>query len=158
LANEQFIDRAITNLASYISSNLATKLRAVETAQSLTTNSLTDPVAVVKARIPFDNRSPLVEVFDQSWSMLDHINKLQAVNCTVAISHICDANLENGEIFMRRYMTALINVLQTDSTLGGTVTTAILTDGSSAVSRGDTSTTRMIYTQGVSVHVHEGGN
>ena len=66
MAGERFIQKAVLKLSAYINSNLPTQLRAVETAQSLTTDSLTDPIAVVQYRAPFDNRSPLVEVFDES--------------------------------------------------------------------------------------------
>lgn len=157
MAGERYVQKAVLKLSAYINSNLPAQLRAVETAQSLTTDSLTDPIAVVQYRAPFDNRSPLVEVFDESWEFIDHINKLVSVDCTIALSYVGDASIENGEIFMRRYITALLDTLMGDTTLGSTVVAAIPTDGSSAITRGDNATTRHVYTQGVDVHVFQGG-
>ena len=158
MAGERYIDKAVVKLAAYLSANLPAKLRAVETAQSMTANSLTDPVEVLDHRAPYDNRSPLVECFDESWDFVDLPNKMVSVDCTIALSYLGDANLANGEKFMRRYSTALIECLLADATLGGEVVAAIPTDGSSASARGDSSQTRFIYTQGVDVRLHEGGS
>jgi len=157
MAGEKYVDKAVAKLASFINTNLPTQLRAVESAQSLTADSLSDPVAVLKYRAPFDNRSVLVEVFDEGWLFLDHLNKLLSVNCTVAVTYLSDADLESGETFMRRYVTALLDCIFSDPTLGSTVVTALPTDGSSAIARGDNATTRHVYTQGVDVHVFQGG-
>lgn len=157
MAGERYMDKAVVKLTAYLSANLPAKLRAVETAQSMATDSLTDPVEVLDHRAPFDNRSPLVEVFDESWEFVDLKNKVVSVDCTVALSYLGDANLSNGEQFMRRYSSALIDCLLDDTTLGGEVAAAIPTDGSSAAARGDSSQTRFIYTQGVDVRLHHGG-
>ena len=156
MAGEQHIDKAVTKLKSYLTSNIAAKLRAVESAQSLTTNSLTDPVAVLDHRAPFDNRSPLIEVFEESWRFVDQRQGLVSVDATIAVKYITDADISAAENFMRRYMSAVIEVIRGDSTLGNTVVDCLLTDGSSAVGRGDTSTTLLVSTQGVDVHVFEG--
>ena len=156
MAGEKHIDQAVVKLAAYLDSNLPAKLRAVETAQSLSTNDLTDPVDVLAHRAPFDNRSPLVEVFDQGWTFEQQRMNLLSVDCTVAVTYVSDANLAGAEQFMRRYMTALIDCINGDTTLGNTVTTCILRDGSSAVGRCHNSTTRYVYTQGVDVHVYAG--
>ena len=158
MSGEQHIDKAVTKLRSYINANIATKLRAVETAQSLTTNSLTDPVAVLDHRAPFDNRSPLIEVFEESWRFVDQRQGLVSVDATIAVKYITDADISAAENFMRRYMSAVIETIRADSTLGNTVVDCLLTDGSSAVGRGDTSTTLLVSTQGVDVHVFEGVN
>ena len=156
MAGERHIDQAVTKLAAYITSNLPAKLRAVESAQSLSTNDLTNPVEVLAHRAPFDNRSPLVEVFDQGWTFEQQRMNLLAVDCTVSITYVSDSDIAGAEQFMRRYMTALIDCINGDTTLGNTVTTCIMRDGSSAVGRGDNSTTRYVYTQGVDVHVYGG--
>ena len=156
MSGEQHIDKAVTKLRSYINANIATKLRAVETAQSLTTNSLTDPVEVLDHRAPFDNRSPLIEVFEESWRFVDQRQGLGSVDATIAVKYITDADISAAENFMRRYMSAVIETIRADSTLGNTVVDCLLTDGSSAVGRGDTSTTLLVSTQGVDVHVFEG--
>ena len=156
MAGEKHIDLAVVSLRDFINTNIATYLRAVETAQSMTTDDLTDPVEVISHRAPFDNRSPLVEVFDEGWSFVNARQRLIAVDCTVAVSYISDANLSGAEQFMRRYVTAVIDTIRSDSTLSSKVIAAIPTDGSSAMARGDTSTTRYLYTQGVEVHVYQG--
>lgn len=156
MAGEKHIDLAVVSLRDFLNSNIATYLRAVETAQSMTTDDLTDPVGVISHRAPFDNRSPLVEVFDEGWSFVNARQRLIAVDCTIAVSYISDANLSGAEQFMRRYVTAVIDTIRSDSTLSSKVIAAIPTDGSSAMARGDTSTTRYIYTQGVEVHVYQG--
>ena len=152
---ERFIDKAVEQTATYLTDNLPAKLRAVETELGLTADSLTDPVAVVSHRVPFDNRSPLLEVFEEGWSWTAQANRMMAVDLTVAISDVSDADIGAGEVFMRRYITALIDTFHADQTLGGTVTAAILTDGSSAVARGDSSASRFVYTQGVEVRVND---
>ena len=101
MANEKHIDQAVVKLAAYLDSNLPAKLRAVESAQSLSTNALTDPVDVLAHRAPFDNRSPLVEVFDEGWTFEQQRMNLLAVDCTVSISFVSDANLAGAEQFMR---------------------------------------------------------
>ena len=156
MAGEQHIDKAVTKLRSYINSNIAASLRAVESAQSLSTNSLTDPVAVLDHRAPFDNRSPLIEVFEEGWRFVDQRQGLVSVDATIAVKYVTDANISAAETFMRRYMSAIIETIRGDSTLGHTVVDCMLTDGSSAVGRGDTSTTLLVATQGVDVHVFEG--
>tara|TARA_R100000655_G_scaffold90307_1_gene130845 strand:+ start:321 stop:794 length:474 start_codon:yes stop_codon:yes gene_type:complete len=156
MAGEKHIDLAVVKLQAFLNSNLPAKLRAVESAQSLSSNALTDPVEVIAYRAPFDNRSPLVEVFDQGWDFVHQRENLIAVDCTVALNFISDANLAGAEQFMRRYVTALIDTLQSDTTLGSSVVTTILRDGSSDVARGSDSTTRYVYTQGVEIHVHAG--
>ena len=156
MANERYIDAAITHLRDFINTNLPAQLRAVETEQGLTASSLTDPEDVLKHRAPFDNRSPLVEIFEESWAFIDIRNKLISTDCTVALHHMGDADLEAGEIFGRRYMTAIIQCVLSDTTLGGKVVTIIPTDGASVVGRGDNATTRRVYTQGFDVHTYEG--
>ena len=157
MAGERFVELAVAKLTAWLNSNFSTHLGQLETDQGLGTESIPRPKAVTAFRAPFDNRSPLMEVFDEGWEFIDYPNKLLAVDCTVAMTFFGDANLANGELFMRRYVTALIDTILYDSTLNNTVVMAIPTDGSSAVSRGDNAQTRHVYTQGVTVHVFHGG-
>lgn len=155
MAGEKYIDRAVTQLAARITAQLPTYLRNVETDQGLAVDSLTDPVGVGKARLPFDARSPFVEVFDERWDYESFSNRIMVVDCTVAIHYVGDADIEATEIFMRRYMTALLRMIEADATLGGTVEAAIPTDGQSAVARGPDSATHYVYAQGVEVRLHQ---
>ena len=158
MAGEKYVDKAVVKLASFIDTNLPAKLRTLESDQSLTADSVTDPVEVLTYRAPFDNRSPLIEVFDVGWRFLDYINRIVSVNCTVAITYFSDADLSAGEQRMRRYVTALLDCVLADTTLGATVIAAIPTDGSSAVAHGDNATTHHVYTHGFDIHVFQGGS
>lgn len=151
----RYVNKAVTQAAAYLAANLPGKLRAVETELGLDADSLTDPVEVVSNRVPFDNRSPLLEVFEEGWTWTDQANRMLSVDLTIALSYVSDSDLGAGEQFMRRYITALIDTIHADQTLGGTVTAAILTDGSSAVARGDSSASRFVYTQGLEVRVND---
>lgn len=153
MPGERYVDKAVEKLAAFIAANLPTQLRAVETAQSLAASSLEDPVAVLNHRAPFDNRSPLVEVFEERWDFVDLNNKILAADLTVAFTFIGGPDLGEGEKTLRRYATALIDCITANPTLGGEVIVAMLTDGSSAVGRGDNSSTKFVFTQGVEVHV-----
>ena len=153
MAGERYMDKAVVKLVAHLTANLPGSLRAVEVEQSMAVGSLTDPVDILPHRAPFDNRSPLIEVFDESWDFLDQNNKLASVDVTIALSYLGDANLAGGEQFMRRYSTALIDCLTDDPTLSGAVVAVRLVDGSSAAAHGDSSRTRFIYTQGVDVRL-----
>lgn len=153
----RYTDKAVTSLADYIRTHIAARLRAIEVEEDLEENSLADPQAVVAARVPSDNRTPLIEVFDEGWEFLKKANqRLLAVDCTVSWSYASDTDLVAGAKTLRRYETALLKLLELgDWRLGGAVVLAIPTDGASGVVRGDNSATRHVFTQGVMVHVHD---
>lgn len=58
----EFAEAAREQLANYIEDNLGTHLTAVETAESLTANSLGRPAVVLRGANPSDTRYPRVEV------------------------------------------------------------------------------------------------
>lgn len=156
MANEQRIDKAVANLVAWYQTYFAAQLRLVEVAQSLDAGSLPDPEEIIGANVPFDNRSPLVCIYEEHWQDVDVRNGVLAVECTIAVSYSSDADLAVGKTLMRRYMTAIANTIKTSGTLGGTVARAILTDGSSDAFRGgDTSQTRHVFGQGVNIHVQD---
>jgi hypothetical protein len=146
MAGERFVDLAVVKLAAYVRANLPAKLRAVETAQGLTTNSLIDPVEYVEANVPTDTRNPLVEVFDTLAQVEDaHADKWM-VACTVALSFTGDADLVANERTMRRYATALKDCIRASRTLGGTVKRCDIGDYSSEVVRGPNAAIRYVFT------------
>lgn len=128
MAGEKYGDKAIANLLSYYETNLPTYLRAVETAQSLCASSLADPVDYIPAYVPDDTRSPLFQVFTLSGESLDPRNQLYLYDCVINVGYSSDADIEAGQLFMRRYMTALIDTLVADRTLGGNVVEAVETE------------------------------
>lgn len=155
MANEKYVDRAVKQVAAFIRANLPTQLRQVETDQGLTANSLTDPVEVVEARVPFDTRSPLIEVYEESGVYESFSERLMVVDCSVVCSFTHDANVAAGELFVRRYMTALLRTMEQDATLGGTVNAAIPIDIESAVIRSAPGETTEAFALGVQVRLHQ---
>ena len=128
MAGERYAQRAIKALRDHYVANLETELRAVETEQSLTANSLTDPVVYVEGYLPNDTRSPIIQVFCMRGTPDDWKNGLYIYNCSVVLGFVHDADIEAGQLQARRYLTALLETLRVDRTLGGVVTIAIDTD------------------------------
>lgn len=155
MAGERFVDLAVTSVAAYVRANYPTKLRALETAQSLAANSLEDPLEYLEANSPMDLRSPLVEVFDTAARCIDHHGDVWQVDVTIALSFTGDADVSANEKRMRRYATALKDTIRASSTLGSKVPLADLGDYSSEVVRGSNSTTRYVFTLGVRVGVDD---
>ena len=132
---------------------LVFQLRAVETALGLTSGDLTDPLEIVAARAPNDNRTPLVQHYAEAWRWdTAHREKVMMVDYTILVTYGA-VDLEAGELFMSRYMTAIAQIFETDSTLGGEVTGAALTDGDASRSIGDQSTTRHAWAMGLAIQV-----
>jgi len=125
MAGEKYIDKAVARLLAYYESNFQTYLTAVETAQSLATGAMTAPKDYVPALLPEDTRSPLLQVFATGAKPEDGRCGLYWVDCTVYLGYVGDANVEAGQQKMRRYMTAMVDTLRADYTLGSTVQEAV---------------------------------
>ena len=150
----RYTERAVDALHTYVSTNYATQLRDVETDQGLDANSLTDPVAYLKFRAPFDNRSPLVQIYEEGWRFEDQRNNLLIVDCAIEIMFHGATDLASGELRMRRYLTALYQTIAVDPLLNdAAVTGALWLDGAAGEIIGDTSATRHIIAQGIQVRV-----
>lgn len=151
----RYIQKAVDSLHATINAGIATQLRAVETSESLTTNALTDPVDVVKARLPMDNRTPLIQVFEETWSHDTKAGQRHSIIttfCNVVLTTLStDVDLEAAELFMRRYVTAMIETIAADPTLGGSAMSAIITGGDSAAAVGDQSASRLAHVLEVEV-------
>lgn len=156
MAGEKYGDRAVAYLLDFIENNLATQLRAVETAQSLTSNSLTDPIDYKPAWTPLDAAGPIVQVFSSDGGPVDHRNAVYEYDCTVALVFASDADIEAAQLKARRYMTALIDVVASDRTLGGKVVEALDEDQSFFHDKPGNAQTLNAIALGVSVTVHEG--
>jgi len=125
MAGEKYGDKAVAKLLAWVQAQLPAQLRLVETAQSLTTNSLTDPVDYVAAKVPEDYRSPLIQIYCDDGDSTDPMNSLYRYRCTVHLGYCNDADPVGGQLFMRRYMTAMLDTIRTDRTFSGTVVMAI---------------------------------
>lgn len=119
MSGERYADRATTLLKAYLQTNLPTYLRAVETAQSLDENTLVNPVAYLDYLSPDDYRSPEVQVWFEDDEPEDHDNNIEVHTGNIALLYAGDANLQAGQLAMRRYATALKDLIKDNPTLGG---------------------------------------
>jgi hypothetical protein len=158
MAGEHHAQLAVVALAAYIRNGIAAYLRAVEMEQSLTTSSLTDPLAVVEARVPRDNRSPRYEVYCETGEPHPEAGerrKVHAWDLTVAYFYAGDADVEEGERFLMRQYTALRRLIEADYSLGGTVIVSRPGRVEFEVTRGDNAQTNHEFAWGFEVHIHD---
>jgi len=121
MAGEKYGDRAVEALTAYVEDNLATYLTAVETAQSLTAGAMTPPVAYIASLIANDPRSPVVMVDCDGGDVENWGDNLHTYDCLVVLAFSGDANVVTGEAKARRYMTAMVDCIRADPTLGAAV-------------------------------------
>ncbi len=158
MANEHYARKAVVVLAAYIRDNIATYLRAEETELSLTASSLTDPVAVVEARVPNDNRSPLYEVFVIAGGPEDNGDERQRIHSydlSVFWSWFGDADIAAGEAFTMNQYTALHRCLEADYSLDTTTAHAEPGRAEFEADHGDSSSTRHAFELRVKVRTHD---
>lgn len=151
----RYAQKAVDALHATFASGFAEELRLIETEESLDEGELRDPVDYVKAFTPADNRSPLVQIYELSGVPISHRNRLTAVECTVAVTYNGGTDIEADELRMRRYLTAMIRVIELDTTLGGRVTGAIWTDFERGLNIIDEASTRHVRALGVEMRVHD---
>lgn len=152
----QFTDAAVDALADYLESNYPAYLRIVETDLGLDSGDLTDPVAYVRADLPFDNRNPRVDVFEDDWDFSedDKVLILAEVGCSVVWSYSGDAQIEAGELLARRCLTAMVKCIWADRSLGGVVRSCLFEPGS-AGSVTEEGVTRHAFLQPVRILLQE---
>ena len=151
----RYAEKASVAVREYLSEHLPATLRATEVELGLEPEELEDPVDVVLSNQPFDTRSPLLEVFCESLRPIDLRNKIWSAEISVAATYNTDADLEAGELFIYRYITALSECLAADTSLNNTVVTCELTDTSFTSFRGPNTVTRKIGVIGLEVIVQE---
>lgn len=154
MSGERYAQLAAVALRDVIEDEIAAALATVETAQGLDAGTYAAPVAVVAARVPSDNRSPLIAVYWEAGAMRLQREGTANVDCTVVVQLIGGPDLEALERLAAAYVTALVDLIRGDSSLGGRVSGALVTDWEAAVGAGDRSSTRLITAIGVSVFVH----
>lgn len=147
------VEKAVNALHTVYSSGLAAQLRAVETESGMAVGSLKDPVKIVKYRAPLDNTSPLLQIYEEGFNFYDQRHDLVTVDCSIVLSWNGSTDLLANEVFMRRYVDAIMRVIFADYTLGGQAVQAVVTQGEAAKIEGDQSTTRHLYGIGVDVTV-----
>lgn len=150
----RYAKKALDALHAQVSSDIAAALRAVETDESITADSLTDPVEVVKASVPNDNRSPLIQIYWDTMVTVDQRNGMYDVDCVVEWTWQGGSDLAANELFAQRYLDAIYRSILDDQTLGGLVPQAIVEDTQALTFGGDESATRQGHTTTVTVSVH----
>lgn len=155
MAGEKYADKAVAKLLAWYEAQLQTYLTATETAQSLAAGSLTAPVDYVAGQFQEDTRTPLLLVSCDSGDTEDWNAGVYSYDCAVSLMYSSDANIEAGQLFMRRYMTALIDTVRADHTLGGTVAQALEMDQSLFSEKSADAVTRHAIALGIEIKLHE---
>lgn len=156
MAGERYAELAVEALRDAINSGIAAQLAAVETAQGLTPNTIARPVAVTRSRAAArDNRSPLIAVYWERFTLPSQRRGVVAVDCTVVVQIVGRnaASTEGLEEDHGRYCTAIVDLIRDDPHLGGRVVASLVTDGEADASIGDNSTTRLVSAIGVEVRI-----
>lgn len=158
MAGEHHAQKAVKAMAAYIRNGLPAYLRALETEQGLTASSLTDPVAVVEARVPLDNRSPRYEVYVEAGAPHPEAGERRKAHVwamVVAYFYAGDADLEAGEAFLMRQYTALRRLIEADYSLGGAVVTSVPSRVEFEVTRGDNAQSNHEFMWGFEVYAND---
>lgn len=153
MSGEQYADLAVTALVDKLTANFSAQLRAVEAGLGLDDGALGDPVDIVAADIERDNRVPLIGVWDDGLDPINQRAGLWSVDCTIGMTQVGDADVDANAARLRRWVSALINMIRADPSLGNRVISAIIKPGSVAGSFGDQSATRLAYLFPVEVRV-----
>lgn len=157
MSGERYIEQAVEALYDHVSGGaFADRLTEAEGSAGLADNALGRPEAYLQHRFPFDNRPMLAGVWDEDAEAINFRVGHWRTNCTFAVTFRGDSNLDNGEIKGRRILTAMIDTIKNDPTLGGLVVDAHVTDASRDT-MGDESATRHVYAIGVSVETRSTG-
>ena len=151
----RYAEKAAVAVRDYVSESLPAFLRATEVELGLEADELDDPVDVVLSNLPMDTRSPLLEVFCESMRPVDLRNKIWSAEVSVAATYNSDADLEAGELFIYRYVSALSECFRESPSLDGRVVSCELTDTSFTSFRGPRTATRKIGVVGLEVTVQE---
>lgn len=152
-----WIDLAVEAVAAELAAELPAALRAIETANSLSTNSLTDPVAVMRSRVPYDQRSPLVCVYDESSSpdsAAHQRNRIDVCDLSVYFFYSGTVDTDANEKLRRRYMQAIRNVLRANPTLDGQVISVEIGTTESIAFEGPDSVIATASTMALKVRTH----
>jgi len=159
MAGEQYLDLAIKSLLDYFESNLGTYITAVETAKSLDFGTIPTPDDFIPAKYDKDPQPNQLLVYADSGVPIEEeatsTDDIVTYECDIHFEYTSDADVETGKLRMREFLTAMINTLHSDRTLGGNVVMAIHTGDEIDASKINDATTRHSVTMGVAVTVHE---
>ncbi len=151
----KYAERAVDAAADYLKANLPAFLRSTEAAGGLKEYSLPDPVQVLKTNAPWDTRSPLLEVFCESFTIEEHRNQLTACDLTIVLSLIGDADIEKTDAQLYRYAAAITGAFIEDPSLGDKVESALIQSANFTQFRGPSDITRKIAVIAAEIKVLE---
>lgn len=156
----KYEQRAVDALHAVFTAGFATQLRAVETDEGLSSGALTDPQAYIRAFVPSDNRTPLIQIYAEGGEPLgDSGNRqnLSMIDCTVVATYGATSDMEAAERFMGRYLTAMIQLVRANPRLGNAagIIGAWWTDFARTFPIIDQAATRHARGIGVMVHVQD---
>lgn len=121
----KYASAAVEDVAAYTAANLPGCIDTVEAAESVT---LADPVAYLRGENGFEERSPVVEVTQESAEPLDLTNQIWFHSVSVAVVlRARDADVIRLQEDLRRYATALLDCYRASVTLGGCAIEAVVT-------------------------------
>lgn len=141
----RYVAQAALALKATIATGIVAQLRAVEADMELAANYLPDPVEVIDYPAPHDNRSPLVQVYEDAMrpeGPAGQSNGEWTVPCSVVWSFTGDADLARSQTIRRGWFDALMRTVLADVQLGGDAVHAIFRDAALVHFEGDKSTTR----------------
>ncbi len=153
-----YVERAVDAVAVHLATSLQAELTTVETEAGLSSGDLAMPT-IIKHFRPDDNRSPLLQVYDDSGIVEgDQRNGLWVIPVVIVIQYDGDSVVETGTIHVRRYVTAIMRTMVKDETLAGAVYTTNFAGGDALRLQGDNSKTRHLYGLSWAVRIQEREN
>jgi len=127
MAGEKYIELGHLSMFNFFESNFETYLTAVEVAQSLATGTMAAPVDYIPRQAPEDNRNPLVMVYETDFDLLRNESQRAGrwvVGVDTLIQWESDADLDEAKRTTQRYLTAIVDTIRSDATLGSAVVQA----------------------------------
>lgn len=147
--SDQWAELAVEAMRSTLETNLAAELRTHETELGLSSGDLPDPVDYVGALTPFDNRSPLVAVWEDGFGPESEGGQRQGeYTVEVSVGYVYNglANVEANDQLVRRSVTAIMRTVLGNLTLTGYPILGVeFVDASAYDAPGDESMTRRGY-------------
>lgn len=153
----RYIEKALDALHAAINANLATQLAAVETDNGLGAGDIPTPTDIVKGEVRFDMRPRLVQVYWTDGGLPEQqqkVHKLVKVDLEVAVAILAEPDdLSGGEVLLTRYVTAIIDCVLQDPSLGVPGGSTVVGRASKATGFGETQT-RKVAVVPMTVQVH----
>lgn len=152
---KRYVARAVEAVYQTLRTKYPAQLRLVEQDEGLAAESLENPIAYVKAPVPYEARTPVIEIYSNDWAWPSQRERNMSVGVMVAVHYLGDADVEAGKTMIGHYVTALLDTLLDNQELDGTVSGIELRGGQPAIERGSDNKTRHIAGQVFDVFFEE---